>query len=90
MSSIRAANAHNAFDYDDTTSMPIGLVARQRYAGLLTGGFLLTEGTATEGTRDLYTDDDGRFGPVGEEYYFDNGDNNWYLEPTGGTALIGF
>ena len=89
MSSIRTANAHRALEYDDENT-PLGLVAAQRYAGLLAGGFLLTEGTATSGTRDLYIDDDGRFGPVGENYYFDNDDSSWYLEPTGGTALIGF
>ena len=89
MSSIRTANAHRALEFDSENT-PIGLVAAQRYAGLLAGGFLLTEGTAASGTRDLYTDDDGRFGPAGEEYYFDNDTSSWYLEPTGGTALIGF
>ena len=89
MSSTRTANAQRGFEYD-SDDRPIGLVAAQRYAGLLAGGFLLTEGTAASGTRDLYTDDDGRFGPVGEEYYFDNDTSSWYLEPTGGTALIGF
>ena len=32
MSSIRTANAHRAFEYDSGNT-PIGLVARQRYAG---------------------------------------------------------
>ena len=79
MSSTRTANAHRAFEYDSGNT-PIGLVARQRYAGLLTGGFLLSQDTATTDTRDKYDDPDGRFGPVTTadgvvtSYYFDGTD----------------
>ena len=53
MSSIRTANAHRGFEYDDENT-PLGLVAAQRYAVLLSGGFLLTQDTTHTGDRDKY------------------------------------
>ena len=89
MGSIRTANAHRAFEYDSGNT-PIGLAARQRYAGLLTGGFLLSQDTATTDTRDKYDDTDGRFGLAGTSYYFDGTDNTWYDADPDGNALISF
>ena len=89
MSSIRTANAHRAFEYDSGNT-PIGLVARQRYAGLLTGGFLLSQDTATTDTRDKYDDTDGRFGPVGTSYYFDGTDLDGSWQDVDGNVLIRF
>ena len=95
MSSIRTANAHRALEYD-SDSTPIGLVAAQRYAVLLAGGFLLTQDTTHTGDRDKYDDTDGRFGPattadgVVTSYYFDGTDNTWYDADPDGNALISF
>ena len=95
MSSIRTANAHRALEYDSDNT-PIGLVAAQRYAVLLAGGFLLPQDTAHTGSRDKYDDRDGRFGPAetadGDftSYYFDGTDNTWYDADTDGNALISF
>ena len=95
MSSIRTANAHRAFEYDSDNT-PIGLVARQRYAVLLSGGFLLTQDTAHTGDRDKYDDPDGRFGPattadgVVTSYYFDGTTSAWYDADVDGNELIGF
>ena len=55
MSSIRTANVHRAIEFTtDDNNTPIGLVARQRFAGLLQGGFLLPQDTAHTGSRDKY------------------------------------
>ena len=89
MSSIRTANAHRALEYDSDNT-PIGLVAAQRYAVLLAGGFLLTQDTTHTGDRDKYDDTDGRFGPAGTSYYFDGTDNTWYDADPDGNALISF
>ena len=95
MSSIRTANAHRGFEYD-SDSTPIGLVAAQRYAGLLTGGFLLSQDTTTTDTRDKYDDPDGRFGPattadgVITSYYFDGTDLNGSWQDVDGNVLIRF
>ena len=95
MSSIRTANAHRGFEYD-SDSTPIGLVAAQRYAGLLTGGFLLSQDTTTTDTRDKYDDPDGRFGPattadgVVTSYYFDGTDLNGSWQDVDGNVLIRF
>ena len=89
MSSIRTANAHRALEYDSENT-PIGLVAAQRYAGLLAGGFLLTQDTTTTDTRDKYDDDDGRFGPAGTSYYFDGTDLNGSWQDVDGNVLIRF
>ena len=89
MSSIRTANAHRALEYDSENT-PIGLVAAQRYAVLLSGGFLLTQDTTHTGDRDKYDDTDGRFGPAGTSYYFDGTDNTWYDADPDGNALISF
>ena len=89
MSSTRTANAQRGFEYD-SDDRPIGLVAAQRYAGLLTGGFLLDQDTATTDTRDKYDDDDGRFGPAGTSYYFDGTDVNGSWQNLAGDVLIRF
>ena len=90
MSSIRTANAHNALEYDDTTGIPIGLVERQRLAGLLTGGFLLPQPATQTGSRTEYIDELGRYGDLNTSYYFDSTDNRWYDADTGGNELIRF
>ena len=95
MSSTRTANAQRGFEYD-SDDRPIGLVAAQRYAGLLTGGFLLSQDTTHTGSRDKYDDPDGRFGPaetatgVVTSYYFDGTNNRWYDADTDGNELIRF
>ena len=89
MSSIRTANAHRALEYGSENT-PKGLVAAQRYAGLLAGGFLLTQDTTTTDTRDKYDDDDGRFGPAGTSYYFDGTDLNGSWQNLAGDVLIRF
>ena len=89
MSSIRTANAHRALEYDSENT-PIGLAAAQRYAVLLSGGFLLTQDTTHTGDRDKYDDTDGRFGLAGTSYYFDGTDNTWYDADPDGNALISF
>ena len=49
----RTANMHRGFDYDDETRQPIGLTAVQRYAMLLSGGFVsLDQDTEHTGNRD--------------------------------------
>ena len=58
MSSIRTANVHRAIEFtDDDNNTPIGLIPRQRFAGLLTGGFLLPQPETQTGSRTclLYT-----------------------------------
>ena len=91
MSSIRTANAHRALEFtDDDNNTPIGLVARQRLAGLLAGGFLLPQDTAHTGSRDKYDDEFGRYGDLNTSYYFDSTDNRWYDADTGGNELIRF
>ena len=89
MSSIRTANAHRALEYDSENT-PIGLVAAQRYAGLLAGGFLLDQDTTTTDTRDEYVDTDGRFGPAGTSYYFDGTDLDGSWQDVDGNVLIRF
>ena len=90
MSSIRTANAHNALEYDDTTGIPIGVRQRQRLAGLLTGGFLLSQPATQTGSRTEYIDSEGRYGDLDTRYYFDSTNNTWYDADTDGNELISF
>jgi hypothetical protein len=54
---------------------------------LLSGGFLLTEGTAV-GNRTPYTG--SLIGETSTSYWFDSGDDKWYDASTGGNVLIGY
>jgi hypothetical protein len=54
---------------------------------LLSGGFLLTEGTAV-GNRTPYTG--SLIGETSTSYWFDTGDDKWYDASTGGNVLIGY
>ena len=93
----KSANMHQALDYDDESRQPIGLTAIQRYAMLLSNGFITLDlDTEHTGNREKYDDPNGRFGrattPEGvtTSYYFDNAEAAWYDADTDGNRLIGY
>ena len=91
MSSIRTANVHRAIEFtDDDNNTPIGLIPRQRFAGLLLGGFLLSQPATQTGSRTEYIDSEGRYGDLNTSYYFDPTTNAWYDADVDGNELIGF
>ena len=91
MSSIRTANAHRALEFTtDDNNTPIGLIQRQRLAGLLTGGFLLPQPETQTGSRTEYIDELGRFGDLNTSYYFDSTNNAWFDADVDGNELIRF
>ena len=92
----RTSNMHRGFDYNDERT-PIGLTATQRYAMLLSNGFITLDlDTEHTGNREKYDDPNGRFGEatttagVTTSYYFDVAEAAWYDEDTGGNRLIGY
>ena len=93
---LRNANLQHALEYGDG-EVPIGLRPIQRYAMLLTGGFITLDQDETHtGDRAKYDDPNGRYGlattadGVVTSYYYDDAEGAWYDADVDGNRLIGF